>query len=83
MDDDIVVKLREILKQWDDGLAARWEVERQIHELSLDKFLEAIEKGETYQRMGSCCCSSHPPDRAFKIEMVMKPHGFTAKRIDE
>jgi hypothetical protein len=78
--EDFVEQVRFLLKLWEDGLLIAGEFECRIHDLFLEPFFEYIEKGETYIRFGSCCCRSHPPDRTFKIEITIQPHGFTAKK---
>lgn len=79
--EDIVAEVRKLLQQWDDGLLVAGEFECLIS--GLDEFFEVVEKGETYMRFGSCCCSAHSPNRTFKIEVTIKPHGFIAKRVGE
>jgi hypothetical protein len=78
--DEVIDQVRALLKQWDDGQCSRAEFACLVHDIFLDSFLPTVEKGETYQRFGSCCCRSHPPDRTFKVEIIIQPHGFTAKR---
>ena len=79
---ELIDKVRNILKQWDDGDISYYEFEFQINDIGIQPLLNCIEQGETYQRFGSCCCSSHPPDRNFKCDITIQPHGFTIKRID-
>jgi len=74
-------KMREILKLWDDGLVSRADFDCRLHDMFLDPFLEGLEKGETLMRGGSCCCSSHAPERTFRVEITIQPHGYTAKRV--
>lgn len=80
--EDEIEQCRSILKQWDDGLLSVGECECRIHDLFLDPFFKAIEDGEEYIRFGSCCCSSHPPDRTFVVKFTIQPHGFVAKKLD-
>lgn len=47
----------------------------------VDPILTALEERETFERSGSCCCSSHPPDRTFTVEITIHPHGYRMKRI--
>jgi hypothetical protein len=83
MTDTICVeKVRELLKLWEDGLLVAGEFDCRIDDLFLVPFFEAMERGGEYIRFGSCCCSSHPPDRSFKVEFTIQPHGFTAKRCE-
>jgi hypothetical protein len=81
MEHDIPEAVREVLKLWDDGVISRGEFEGRIHKLFWDP-ISWLEKGETVMSVGSCCCSSHPPDRTFKVEITVEPHGYTAKRCE-
>jgi hypothetical protein len=81
MEDDIVAKVREILKMWDDGRISLGDFEGRIQRLFWDP-VAWLEKGETVMAFGSCCCSSHPPDRTFRVEITVQPHGYTAKRCE-
>jgi hypothetical protein len=74
-------KYREIIKQYDDGLLSVASCESMLRHIALDRLLEAIEKGNEWLSLGSCCCLWHPPERTFRAEFVIQPHGFTAKRI--
>lgn len=81
MDDNTPEQVREVLKLWDDGLISRGEFECRVHDLFWDP-VAALEKGETVMRFGSCCCSGHEPDRTFKCEITVQPHGYTMKRCE-
>ena len=76
-----VERVREALKQWDDGHICLGEFESRVS--GNVEFVEALEAGDTLITFGSCCCSTHPPDRTFKVQITMQPHGFEAKRIDD
>jgi len=75
-------KYRAILKEYDDGLLSACMCEYMLAHIAIDELLEAIEKGDGWMSFGSCCCSGHPPDRTFKAEFTIRPHGFTAKRCE-
>jgi hypothetical protein len=77
---DTITSVRDILKQWDDGFLSAAEFDCAIHDLGTKSLFDCIERGEEYKRFGSCCCSSHPPDRSFEMEVIIQPHGFTAKK---
>ena len=80
---DRIEKVRAILKQYDNGESSAMWCEADLFHLFMDPFLAAVEKpGDGYMTFGSCCCSSHPPDRTFKVEITIQPHGFTAKRCE-
>jgi hypothetical protein len=80
---DIIDKVRSTLKQWDDGLLSRGEFEAELAKLFFDpEMLETLEAGTEIVASGSCCCSSHPPDRTFKVEITITPHGYIARRCD-
>lgn len=76
---DVLDKVRVILD--DDELSSMWK-ESMISHLFIDPLLDAIENGDGYMTFSSCCCSGHPPDRTFKVQFTMQPHGFTAKRCE-
>jgi hypothetical protein len=87
VEQDIVEKVRAVLRLWDAGEISRGEFEHKVHELFYDPVssfdpVSWLEKGETVMTFGSCCCASHPPDRTFKVEITIQPHGYTAKRCD-
>lgn len=78
---DRIEQVRAILKEYDDGQTSAMWCEADLHRLFMDPFLAAVEQpGDGYMTFGSCCCSAHPPDRTFKVEITIQPHGFTAKR---
>lgn len=79
---DKIEKFRAILKEYDEGetLSAA-QCYSDLHGLVLDPFLDALENGEGVMAFGSCCCSSHPPDRTFRVEFTIQPHGYVGKRI--
>lgn len=79
---DEIEKFRAVLKEYDDGLSSAASCHSQLHALTMDRFLDYVEKGQRYMTFGSCCCSGHPPDRLFKVQIIIQPHGFTAQRID-
>ena len=81
-DSESITRVREILKMWDDGIIARGEFDALMFDMHCKPFFDIVEKGETYQLFGSCCCSQHAPDRTFKVEITIQPHGFTAKRCE-
>lgn len=75
---DSVERVRKALQQWDDGLISLGEFESLVR--GDREFVDLLEKGEELMAFGSCCCSGHPPDRTFKVEITIQPHGYTAKR---
>lgn len=83
MDSEIISHVRELLKLWDEGLISNGEFECEIRSIGIDPLLKSIENGHAYQRFGSCCCQSHPPDKIFQCEIKIEPHGFTIKPIIE
>jgi hypothetical protein len=78
---DTPEKVREVLKLWDDGFISLGEFEGRVHELFWDP-VAALEAGETVMSFGSCCCREHPPDRTFKCEITVQPHGYTMKKCE-
>jgi hypothetical protein len=78
---DEIEKFRAILKAWDDGEASAAQCISDLHGLVVDPFLDALENGEGVMTFGSCCCSSHPPDRTFDVRFTIKPHGYEGKRL--
>lgn len=77
---DKIDAIRAILKEYDDGMSTAASCEHDVGDLFIKPFLDAIENGSGYLTFGSCCCSGHPPNRTFKCEFVIGPHGFEAKR---
>jgi len=78
---DEIEKYRAVLKEYDEGNSSACMCLSELNSLAIDPFLEAVEKpGDGYMTFGSCCCSGHPPDRTFRVEITIQPHGFTAKR---
>ncbi len=71
-----------VLKKWDDGLLSAADCLGHLNALALDPFLETLEAGQEYMVYGSCCCSGHPPNRTFKVQFTIEPHGFSAKRCE-
>lgn len=77
----MVDEIRKLLKYWDDGLITTGEVEGRVHDLALTPMLDAVENGQEFMRFGSCCCGApHPPDRTFRMEVTIRPHGLTVRR---
>jgi hypothetical protein len=81
-DNDSIERVREILKMWDEGVLTRCEFDALVQDTWRKPFFDLMEKGEEYTQGGSCCCSGHAPDRTFRVEITIQPHGFTAKRCD-
>jgi hypothetical protein len=81
-DSELITRVRNLLKLWDDGVIARGEFDALLDDVFRKPFFDALEKGETWRQFGSCCCSGHAPDRTFKVEITIEPHGFTAKRCE-
>lgn len=75
-------RVRAILKQYDDGESSATWCLSDLSSLFIDPLLKAVETGDGYMTFGSCCCSAHPPDRTFKCEITIHPHGFIAKRCE-
>lgn len=80
---DYIEHVRSVLKDWDDGNISAAEFDSRMNDMYLDPILKCVESGEEFMRMGSCCCSHHPPDRKFTIEMIIQPHGFSIKRVND
>ena len=77
---DDLDKVRVILD--DRTLSPMWQFSL-ISDLFMKPFLDAVENSEGgYMECGSCCCSGHPPDRSFKVQLTMQSHGFIAKRCE-
>lgn len=75
-------KVRAIIKHYDDSkLTASWCLAL-IREQFMKSFFKDLEEGQDLMSIGSCCCANHPPDRTFKVEFTIEPHGFRAKRIE-
>lgn len=82
INEERVNQVREALRQWDDGHISIGEFENQIGgDLWLKEFFGALESGQEVMSFGSCCCSAHPPNRTFTVEVTLRPHGYTAKRL--
>lgn len=81
--EDVVEQVRKLLSQWEAGLLIAGEFECRIHDMFVEPFFKSMESGDTYMRFGSCCCSSHPPNKTFQVEIIIRPHGFIAKRLGE
>ncbi len=80
---DRMEQCRAILKEYDDGNSSVLMCEAQLTRVFMDPFLEEVEKWDGgWVRFGSCCCPAggHAPERTFKVEFTIQPHGFTAKR---
>jgi hypothetical protein len=78
---DTPEEIRKLLAFYDDGMMTQAEFESRVYELFFNpEEWEALENGEEMMAFGSCCCSSHPPTRTFKIEVTLQPHGYTIKR---
>lgn len=75
-------EVRAILKEYDDGHSSPAQCLGDLHALFVGPLLDTLEKGEEYMTFGSCCCSKHEPDRTFKVQFTIQPHGFTAKRCE-
>lgn len=73
--------VRSILNEWDNGRSSRVECVGSLSRVLLEPLLEGLESGEEWLGIGSCCCSSHPPDREFTVKFKIEPHGFSAKRV--
>lgn len=78
---DIPEEVRELLKLWDEGILSRGDFEGKIQELFFNP-LEWLQKGEAIQTFGSCCCVAHPPERTFKVEVTIQPHGYRIRRYE-
>lgn len=70
------------LKRYYAGEITEGELEGQIHDRLVKPMWDAIEQGQEYMTMGSCCCSAHPPDRTFLCELTLMAHGHKLRRID-
>lgn len=78
---DKMEQCRALLKEYDDGNSSVMMCEAQLSRVFMDPFLAEVEKWDGgWLRFGSCCCREHAPDRTFKVEITIQPHGFTAKR---
>jgi hypothetical protein len=77
-----IERYRAILKDYDNGNSSVCSCLYDLNHIAIDALLNAIETDDGWISFGSCCCSSHPPDRTFKAEFVIKPHGFTAKKYE-
>ena len=73
-------RIRALIREYDEGRSSVASCLHDIGDTFIAPLLEAVENGDGYMTFGSCCCSSHPPDRKFRCEVVMEPHGFTVKR---
>ncbi len=80
-DPPFVAEVRKLLKYWDDGLISDGELEGRVHDMALDPMIKEVEGGREFMKFGSCCCASHPPDRTFRMEVTIQPHGLTAKPL--
>jgi hypothetical protein len=81
MERDTPEEIRKLLAFYDDGMMTQAEFESRVYELFFNpEEWEALENGEEMMAFGSCCCSSHPPTRTFKVEVTLQPHGYTIKR---
>jgi hypothetical protein len=76
-----VEEVRKLLKHWDEGLISSGEFEGRITDSVLQPIFDLMAEGKELKMFGSCCCSGHPPDRAFHIELTLEPHGFTARPL--
>lgn len=76
-----VDQIRELLKLWDEGLISEGELDGKLGDPYLKAFFGALESGEETMAFGSCCCLSHSPDRTFMVEVTLRSHGYTAKRM--
>lgn len=74
-------KIQACLKLWEEGHISLGELDSKLGNPYLKAFFGALESGEEVMAFGSCCCSSHPPDRTFTIQITLQPHGYTAKRL--
>lgn len=79
---DNIEYVRSVLKEWDEGLLSAAEFDCKMDDMYFNPILKLLEKDEEFMRFGSCCCSSHPPDRIFKVSITIQPHGFTIKRCE-
>jgi hypothetical protein len=81
--EELAEKVRHTLETWEKGHISNGEFHSRIYDLVWDpREFEALEAGETVMAFGSCCCSEHPPDRTFKCEITIQPHGYTIKRCE-
>lgn len=79
---DKIEKVRSVLKHWDDGHISAMEFESKMDEMYFGAILDELESGEEFISFGSCCCAAHPPDRTFKIQITVRPHGRQMKRCE-
>ena len=81
IDKNIPEEISKLFKQFDEGVITQGDFESQVHELFFNP-VEWLEKGEVIWTFGSCCCASHVPDRTFKVDVTIQPHGYTIKRSE-
>lgn len=76
--------VRKLLGQLDRGELTTAELESQLSDAYFSAVLEHLERlepGEKLMATGSCCCSSHAPERSFTVRVTIQPHGYTIERL--
>jgi hypothetical protein len=78
-----IEETRKWLKAWDDGLITEAEFDTKVSAIfvNVEEWVDLLEKGEEILAFGSCCCSSHKPDKTVEASITIQPHGYLIKKI--
>ena len=80
-----VAYVRSLLERLDAGAMSPAELEAHLSDayfMSVLDHIERLEPGDKLVATGSCCCSSHLPERSFTVKVTIQPHGYTLEKVE-
>ena len=80
---DDVARIRQMITDYDEGLNSLAGLEADIYKIVLDDVLEGIREHGRFELAGSCCCSSHPPDKTMTVRIREHAHGIEIIPIND
>lgn len=68
--------IKKKIAEWDEGLNSIAGIESEIYMHVLSDVLEYVRETGNFRMCGSCCCSSHPPDKNMTVHVREHVHGI-------